>query len=368
MYREIGSNFWLNCEEQLKQKEIDLEFLNMHTIDTVFLSRGRSAITFILNQIDKQEKVAVLPPFTCHTVIEPFIDAGYRVYHYNIDDNLKIDEKSLLECAGRYNPSVVLVHGYYGFNTLEHVRDTLAEFRKSGTILIEDITHSVYSGYKHMEADYYMLSFRKWTALPDGGCAISTEKKFHSKPYTVHHSLVEAKQKSFCAKFRYMEENVGNKDDFLKLYNEAEQMLTDEKSLFAMSPASRLYQSNLDIESLKETRRKNYHTLFKGLSKIKVISPVFNFLPDDVTPLYFPVYAQWGRDRIQKFLASKNIYAPVVWPLPKQCENKVSPKVLWIYEHILAIPCDQRYGDEEMQYILDNIEKYNSDEMIEGRC
>lgn len=369
MYKEIGSNFWLDFNKKLEQKDIGLEFLNVEIVDISLLSRGRSAISYILNQVnDPVNKTAILPPFTCHTVIDPFINSGYKVIYYKIDKELKIDEKSLLEYAEEYNPSVILVHGYYGFNTLEHIRKTLSKLRSSGIVVIEDITHSIYSGYKHMDADYYMFSFRKWTALPDGGCAISAKKKFAFKPYIIDENLVEAKSKAFTAKYMYMEKNTGNKSDFLRLYNEAEQILTDEKSLFAMSTASKLYQSNLDINFLKEKRRRNFQTLLEGLKGKNIIYPVFKSLPHDVTPLYFPVYAECERDKIQKFLALDNIYAPVVWPMAKQCENKVSADVMWIYGHILAIPCDQRYGNEEMKYILDKIEEYQSEKNIEKRC
>jgi hypothetical protein len=116
IYKEIGSNFWLNRCDELKTKEISLDFLQLNIRDVAFLSTGRSAISFVLEYIELpvHKKVALLPPFTCHTVIEPFINAGYKVFYYRIDKNLTCSRQYFLEDIEKYQPSVVLVHGYFG--------------------------------------------------------------------------------------------------------------------------------------------------------------------------------------------------------------------------------------------------------------
>ncbi|MNI24204.1 hypothetical protein D3C73_778160 [compost metagenome] len=57
-----------------------------------------------------------------------------------------------------------------------------------------------------------------------------------------------------------------------------------------------------------------------------------------------------NRDAIQRDLADKTIYCPVIWPLPKRalgiCE--VSD---YISKNMLALPCDQRYRKSDIEHI-----------------
>ena len=70
----------------------------------------------------------------------------------------------------------------------------------------------------------------------------------------------------------------------------------------------------------------------------------------DASPLYVPVYAD-EREKLQEFLKDKNIFAPVLWPVPKQVEGRLGKDVEFIFRHLLALPCDQRYGKKDMEFI-----------------
>jgi dTDP-4-amino-4,6-dideoxygalactose transaminase len=239
------------------------------------------------------------------------------------------------------------------------ILDVILQIRQSGTIVIEDITQTMYSKFEHTRADYYVCSFRKWAALPDGGCAISTNKLFSYKPNKTDKNLQEAKLKAFHAKYLYMCKDIGNKDEFLKMFKDAEEILCQQQSIFAMSSVSKMIQANLEIDILREKRRENFQVLCNGLAGINLIESVFNSLPDDVTPLYFPVYVKHNRKSLQSYLAKNDIYAPVIWPKPVQCANVLSKEVDWIYNRILSIPCDQRYDSYDMEKIIKKIMDYD---------
>ena len=76
-------------------------------------------------------------------------------------------------------------------------------------------------------------------------------------------------------------------------------------------------------------------------------------------PLYLPVYAD-RRDELQAFLTKRDIYAPVLWPIGKENVNFLTNDEKYIFEHILALPIDQRYGIAEMVYIAEALEEYTS--------
>lgn len=367
MHKEIGSNFWLDRNVELDDTELTLDYLNLDFIDTAFLSTGRSAISFVLEHLKlaDDKKVVLLPPFTCHSVIEPFISVGYRVHYFRINQDLSCNKDTFLEDVQEYNPSVVLVHGYFGFDILKPIKDAIRIIRESNIIVIEDITQTIYSSFEHTDADYYVSSFRKWTALPDGGCAISTKDLFSSKPAEVDERLQETKLSAFHAKYLYMTQDIGIKEDFFKKMHDAEQILSSQDSIYAMSTISRRLQGSLDIAFLQSSRRNNFSFLLRGLMNSGIVEPIFKNLPADVTPLYFPVYVRCNRRELQNFLAKRDIYAPIVWPKPTQCEGVINEEADWVYNHILAIPCDQRYNIDDMKRIIQSIEEYKADLLVE---
>ncbi len=114
----------------------------------------------------------------------------------------------------------------------------------------------MYSKFKHLIADYYICSFRKWTALPDGGCAISTKTPFSYKPVNQDSKLQDAKLEAFHAKYLYISKGVGYKNKFLKKFREAEQILSEQNAVFGMSMISKKLQANLNIDFIRDKRRK----------------------------------------------------------------------------------------------------------------
>ena len=67
-------------------------------------------------------------------------------------------------------------------------------------------------------------------------------------------------------------------------------------------------------------------------------------------PLYFPIYVK-DRPGIQKQLAQKHIYAPVLWPVNTR-EILIDETIEYLFDHLLAIPCDQRYDEKDMEKII----------------
>lgn len=62
------------------------------------------------------------------------------------------------------------------------------------------------------------------------------------------------------------------------------------------------------------------------------------------------------RDYLQKALAAKGISSTVYWPrTPASAAledfDEKYPGAAYIYDHVLSIQVDQRYGEEEMVYL-----------------
>ena len=70
-------------------------------------------------------------------------------------------------------------------------------------------------------------------------------------------------------------------------------------------------------------------------------------------PLFFPIYVK-ERTEFQKRLAENEIYAPVLWPVHTK-ELLINGTIKQIYDEILMLPIDQRYGREDMKRMLEVI-------------
>lgn len=355
MLSEIGSNFWISPNEVRGDKPLYPPYqFGYKGNDYVWLSTGRSATKLVLHTIEERNpnvnKVVLLPPFTCYTVYEPFLAFGYEIHTLPISMDLSISAEDILLLQKQTKASVLLMHRYYGFDTLPGFDKVVAALQKEGVIVIEDCTQCLYSDFKVSDADYFVASIRKWCGVPDGGFAICKEGSFVNKPILSDERMVEAKREASELKYQFLFEAKGDKPTFKAKYREAEELLDNQDGYYSIGKLSMAIQADLDVERLKNRRKENYKTLLEGLRNIPGIRILFDELSKDVTPLYFPILVD-DREPIQGLLADNDIYAPVVWPKeensPVICENAER-----VYERILCIPIDQRYDTDDMKRII----------------
>ena len=75
---EIGSYFDIDPADIEKKEDVGEDFGEK---ETLYLSTCRSAIDLILKSISKRGGTALLPAFTCHAVVEPFVENGFPFSH-----------------------------------------------------------------------------------------------------------------------------------------------------------------------------------------------------------------------------------------------------------------------------------------------
>lgn len=363
MLSEIGSNFWLDPNRQLCEQSIGTpEQFHCKGSDFVWLSTGRSAIRFVIKTIEERKpglkKIAVLPSFTCDTVFEPFLNAGYEVYYYPIEKDLITTSNAILKTVFDHDASIVLFHRYFGFDTLDGNVDKMCEaLRSLGKYTIEDCTQCLYSNIPRAKSDFTLGSIRKWTGTPDGGFAVCRDGEFEDKPSETDLMLEHAKIKASYAKYRFLFLHEGEKSVMLSMYREAEDLLDNQVGFYAISEMSEKVQANLNKSDLIKKRRDNFSLLSCSLTN--AVKPVFALGDNDKeVPLYFPILVE-DRATLQKHLVNNAIYAPVVWPKdkkqPRQCEGAENA-----YNHLLCIPIDQRYCLDDMKRIVTVIKEINN--------
>ena len=358
MIKEIGSNFYLSPGFlALGSSEHKISLPDIQSIKGTYLSTCRSGIALILSELQVGRKVALLPAFTCESVLEPFLLHGFEVHPFSVSSNLSIDWSNLLREVNMYKPSVVLIHPYFGFEMYYDAENIIRRLRNMGIFVIEDLTQSMFSSFNLLPADYFVGSIRKWMPMPDGAFVsgiykslpedtILSEVKITAmlhKGYWIHSDLQDNKEKEW----------------FRTELREAENLLNARQcKAYAISQTSlRIYYST-DIEKMKSVRRENYAYLMEHLDTFADLEILFKELPDNVCPFHMSVLVRKKRDMLQQFLAQHHIYATVIWACPKEFENKINDEARYIYDHILCFHIDQRYNTEDMEYIVEVLRKY----------
>lgn len=355
---EIGSDFWLLPEDVENRNKDSLEppCARQDIVDSVWLSTCRSAIKLALTQCDVENRVALVPAYTCETVLAPFVDSGYRLVYYEVNEALMTPGAEIISLLEESKSSLFLFHHYFGFETISDIGSVIEYAKTHDIVTIEDCTQSMYSAFDKSLSDYEVGSIRKWCGMPDGAYLMSRSHQIQGKPVLNDCELEESMKEAELAKYHYMIHGEGEKEHFLDLYRKAKKTLDHQTNAYTISPLSLSLQKNLDKDHLMRQRRANFSHLLSRPKWSESVYPVFRELAEGVVPLYFPI---WVADRadLQSHLAAHAIYCPIIWPKPSVCPTLgVSTESL--YDHMLCIPIDQRYGREEMEYIVKHINCY----------
>lgn len=354
MWSEIGSDFWQYTLAGYENKE--MFFWSDKEYSKKYLKSGRNAIKALCRYLSDYKKKVMLPVYTCETVILPFIEEGWEVCYYPLNRDLTINESLFIQKFDVEIPSVILLHSYFGFNTIES--ETPIEYCKNrGAIIVEDMTQSLFSEHHIQCADYYVASFRKFLAIPNGGVIISKKKLRDIKIEPSDNRIDEIALNAFDLKADYFK---GETEEKKVAFREKYQLLADLIVLNAeiqrISMVSEKIIFSCDKDKVNRQRQSNYKMLLKAIKKIKYITPVLNLELDGCTPLYFPIYVE-HREKLQAYLKDYRIYCPIIWRKPPQLSVE-DKETNYMYKHMLCIPIDQRYGVEEMNKIIDVLNEY----------
>lgn len=331
-----------------------------------FLMSGRCANYYALEDIclTDTKRTAYVPVYTCETVLAPFLKAGYELLFYDVTRDMTpvFDERALDRI------SVVNLCGYYGFCNYD--RDFIRKCSQRGIIIVEDTTHSIFSSDGIDPCcDYVVGSLRKWIGVAAGGFAIKRKGTFTlpvMAPDAAHLSMRDLSMRGKQRLLSHLDGQTPSDDQTVPdvqaaLQNlndtfwEAEMMLRRIFDSYGSDQESESIMRRYDFNRLKEQRRRNYSYLLEHMPRHPQLIPVFPALPPETVPSHFTVYAK-NRDMVQEYLASRGIKTTSYWPQGPMVDTTGHEDAAYIYSHVLSLPCDQRYGAEDMEYICRQIE------------
>lgn len=298
--------------------------------DKLAVNTGRNALRYIL-QAQRPEKL-LLPRYLCEAVIQPVVELGVPYAFYEINDQLEPVQTAWDASA------TVLYINYFGIKN-KTVRG-LAE--QKAAPLIVDNTQAFFSPALTDVPTFY--SARKFFGVPDGAYVSGCHDMAQQLEIDCSHERFEHLLKRI---------DLGAEAGFAD-YQNHERMLSG-LPLRQMSHLTARILSAVDYQEVTEKRRSNYQLLHTYLASINEAQFV-TMLDDDSVPMAYPFLCRLPD--VRKHLLRNKIFCSVLWPNVLQ-DLADTPTCIehQLASHLIPLPVDQRYGENEMMRIVAVIKK-----------
>lgn len=346
---EIGSEFSLRgCPSQAAAVDLPSQ-LTLGT-DWQLTWLGRTAIDLVLCDILAVRPVShvYMPSYCCDSMIAPFLERGIRVSFYPVifRKGLRVEADRNVDC------DIFFSMNYFG-PALPEQEQLLQHFRAKGAVIVEDLTHSLFSGSAcHRCVDYAVASLRKWVESPAGGIAVKFNGSFLVKAEDAPpENALAIRMDAMREKHDYLMGKPVDKASFLEKYALFNTSLEQNYQGKDMDRFTKGFLGNYDFSHMIEKRRENAARLWQQLQHLPGITLL---VPPhrDACPLFVPILVADGkRDALHQALVQQQIYCPRHWPVPEHAESN-------IYEQELSLICDQRYSCADMDRILFCIQNF----------
>jgi hypothetical protein len=313
--KEIGGYFGL---DQLVNNEYYKNLLS--------LNMGRNALLYLLKAKNIQK--LYIPYYLCNSISNMLEKHEFDFVYYHIDADFNpVFNKKL--CEGEY----LYIVNYYGQLTNDKV---ICLKQKYGKIILDN-THAFFQ--KPIDGIDTIYSCRKFFGVPDGAY-LSTDSVLDEE---LEVDISKDRMIHILGRFE------GTASDYYSNFQENDASFKFEPLKY-MSKLTKNILGAIDYEKVKEIRDENYTYLesrLKKMNKLRLITPE--------GPFAYPFYLENGV-KVRKKLAEKKIYIPTLWP--NVLEDTPESSLEYDYAaNILPLSCDQRYCEDDMKYIVEEINK-----------
>ena len=165
------------------------------------------------------------------------------------------------------------------------------------------------------------------------------------------------RRQAFAIKRAFIESDEGEKNHFLNLFGEAEELLETDYVGYKPMMETMAAFLQLDTVQITESRRRNAEILINGLNDIPEIKLIFQTMNDNDVPLFVPILVRKNRTELRKYLIDNAIYCPIHWP-KSTYHDGISKRAEKLYQQELSLICDQRYNSDDMNRIVERIKNY----------
>lgn len=295
------------------------------------LNLGRTACTFYLKGTGVRR--LYMPVFMCESLTDAVREAGIEVIFYYCDRQLMPVPSSLPAGPLPEDECLFLCNAY---GQLEN--DLILSFRETYRRVLADNTHAFFQAPAPGVATLY--SVRKFFGVTDGAY-LATDV-----PLTPPEERDESHARFTHVLGRY-ERDAGT---FYRA-------MLDNAHGYEGAPVRRMSRLTenllgaLPYGEIEEKRKANYARLAQKLDRHNPLSSVFHTPCGG--PFVYPFYIHDG-PAARKALAARKIFVPTYWNNVIRDARPGSVEADYA-ANILALPCDQRYGPEEMDTVAEAV-------------
>lgn len=297
--------------------------------DAILLNCGRNALAYLLEA--KGIKKLYLPYFLCDSVANVCKKYGVEVVFYHIGENWLPKDLVIDGDAWLY------IVNFYGQITREDLARLVAAYRN---IIIDNAQAYFDAPLANVDTLY---TCRKFFGVSDGAVLYTNSKLERSleidESFNRIHYVLGRYERTAS---EFYEEAAQNNDIF------------DNEPIKEMSRLTKNLLRSIDYEYVKQVRTNNFaylHEKLREVNKLNVRLIEGAFM--------YPLLIDDGM-KIRKQLQQMKIYIPTLWPnVLEECE----PDTLEykFAAEILPIPVDQRYGIEDMEYLVEVIRSVSTE-------
>lgn len=332
-----------------------------------WLRSGREALHLValnVNENDNENKpVVLMPAYCCHSMVDPFEKAGWKVVYYRLNEDLTADIDYLRQLLNEEHPKAVLTMNFYGSaSTVEAVELIKSNCPKCACI--EDFSHCTFSlaSIYNPQVDYYVTSIRKSVGVCDGSVIISKNALDETYIEEGETEFMTSRRDSQKLKAEYIySQQQEKKNIFFPELRRQEGELDAFEGVHHISKTGMEMLGVLNGEMIAYARRCNMKHILELLGgKVESVPGIERCL--DGAPFSLPILVK-NRDEVQQKLAKRGVYAPVLWPICDEA-RAVCPVSARMADEMLSIPIDQRYNYDDIEDIAkivnDNVnDNYN---------
>ena len=353
---EIGSIIELNTEKLFSlsagKKEIVFPFMKNTFYHLKHFNTGRSAIEALFNYLHQQRGVdnVFVPCFICSSVIDALKRSKVKITPYKVNKDLTFDIKNI-SCGQN---DVIYACEYFGKGFTQEVLSTIKGLQNKGVTVVQDITLNLLAnGEFFIFGDYIIGSERKWFAIPDGGFIASKSELPDFKivdeinDYTLYYLVAQ------LMKSEYLKNANLDKNEYLNYYKKATECLFSDYTVRSISKISENLLKQTDFDFIAKKRIKNYDFLFNAFSKFDFIRPLER--ESDSVPMGMVVMTN-ERDSLFNYLVANDVYCNIHWRENNLISLYEDSK--YVSETVLTIPCDQRYGIDDLNRVVELVKSY----------
>lgn len=303
--------------------ELDTYHLPMLHDDAIALNCGRNCLAYLFKS--RGIKKLKVPYFICNSIFNVCDREGVEKRYYHIG----MDFKPIAGLTLEDDEWLYLVN-FYGQISNDEIKGYVEKYER---VIIDQANDYFAAPLLGVDSFY---TCRKWFGVADGAF-LYTDKELN-EDFPVDESY--DRMRFLLGRYER------GANEFYSEYNSNNKYFIDQP-IKLMSKLTRNLLHGIDYSEQEKRRRENFgylHERLEGRNQLKLKPATF----------MYPLMIDNGAV-VRKKLQEQKIYIPTLWPTVFEVTDDKDLEYQ-MAENILPLPIDQRYGTEDMKYMLKQIE------------